>query len=90
MNILIKYFGPKIKNMKTNLLRLTFTFCALFLYSKAQAQEFATIWNTTQTASSADNEITIPTNAAYTYNYTVDWGDGNTDTNVTGNITQVM
>ncbi|CAH8283918.1 gliding motility-associated-like protein [Mariniflexile fucanivorans] len=52
-------------------------------------QAFTATWNTTNisTGSSAANEITIPTNSAYTYNYSVDWGDTNTDSNVTGNIT---
>ncbi|MFD2563888.1 BspA family leucine-rich repeat surface protein [Aquimarina rubra] len=49
--------------------------------------EFTTIWDTTQPGSSADNEISIPTNPAFTYNYIVDWGDGSTDTAVTGDIT---
>ncbi len=54
------------------------------------AQSFTSIWNTVNTSggSSANNEVTIPTNPAYTtYNYTVDWGDGNTDTGVAGDIT---
>lgn len=54
------------------------------------AQSFTSIWNTTNTSSGSSgiNEITIPTNPVYTtYNYDVDWGDGNTDTGVTGNIT---
>ncbi len=53
------------------------------------ANEFTAIWNTSKisTGSSASNEITIPTNSAFTYNYTVDWGDGSSDTNVTGDIT---
>jgi len=49
--------------------------------------EFTSIWDTTQPGTSTDNEITIPTNPAYTYNYTVDWGDGSTDTGITANIT---
>ena len=31
--------------------------------------------------------LAVPTNPAFTYNYTVDWGDGTVDTNVTGNAT---
>ncbi|GAA0716142.1 hypothetical protein GCM10009430_11530 [Aquimarina litoralis] len=49
--------------------------------------EFTSIWDTTQEGTSADNEITIPTNPGFTYNYIVDWGDGSTDTNITGDIT---
>ncbi|MGC1203782.1 MAG: BspA family leucine-rich repeat surface protein, partial [Flavobacteriaceae bacterium] len=54
------------------------------------AQAFTANWNTTNisTGSSPVNQITIPTNPAYTtYNYTVDWGDSNTDSNLTGNTT---
>ncbi|TSE04664.1 BspA family leucine-rich repeat surface protein [Aquimarina algiphila] len=49
--------------------------------------EFTSIWDTTQPGSSANNEIIIPTNPAFTYNYTVDWGDGSSNTGVTGDIT---
>ncbi|MDG1572005.1 BspA family leucine-rich repeat surface protein [Robiginitalea sp. M366] len=48
---------------------------------------FVTNWKTDNIGGSADNQITIPTAAGETYNYTVDWGDGSSDTNVTGNIT---
>ncbi|MFD1062006.1 BspA family leucine-rich repeat surface protein [Winogradskyella litorisediminis] len=62
----------------------------LFFSLNTNAQDFTAIWNTANTNnnSTADNQIEIPTNPAFTnYNYTVDWGDGNIDTNVTGNIT---
>ena len=40
---------------------------------------FITTWKTDNNGVSADNEITITTNPAHAnYNYTVDWGDGNT------------
>ncbi len=71
-----------IKNILTTLF-LFFNLCL-------SAQDFTAIWNTnnTETGSSANNEVTIPTNPAYsTYNYNVDWGDGSSDTGVTGNIT---
>jgi surface protein len=48
--------------------------------------EFVTTWKTNNPGTSADNQITIPTTGSG-YNYTVDWGDGNMDTGVTGNIT---
>ncbi|MDB4292675.1 BspA family leucine-rich repeat surface protein [Maribacter sp.] len=53
----------------------------------AFANEFITIWDTTQPGDSGVDQITIPTNPAYTYDYTVDWGDGSTDVNITGDIT---
>lgn len=42
---------------------------------------FTTTWETT----SPNESIFIPTNSTYTYNYSVDWGDGNTSTSQTGN-----
>lgn len=66
------------------------TLVLLFLSANLFSQSFTSIWNTnnTETGSSPNNQITIPTNPAYTtYNYDVDWGDGNTDTGVMGNIT---
>ena len=72
--------------MTKNLLPLLLVFFSIHMNS----QSFNAIWNTANTSggSSANNEITIPTNPAYTtYNYTIDWGDTTTDTNVTGDIT---
>ena len=45
--------------------------------------EFITTWQTT----SASESITIPTNSSYTYNYNIDWGDGATESNLTGDAT---
>ena len=54
--------------------------------ASAFSQAFITTWNTANPGTSANNVITIPTNPAYTnYNYTVDWGDGTTTSNATGN-----
>ncbi len=45
---------------------------------------FITTWKTDNLGSSNSNQITLPTQAGGGgYNYTVDWGDGNTDTGVT-------
>src|SRR5690606_32137868 len=43
---------------------------------------FITTWETT----AVNESITIPTTGTG-YNYTVDWGDGNTDSGLTGNAT---
>lgn len=48
---------------------------------------FITTWKTDNIGVSNNNQITIPTNPRKKYNYTVDWGDGTSDTNVTGDIT---
>ncbi len=52
-----------------------------------QQGAFITRWKTDNAGFSGDNQIKIGTNANLTYNYQIDWGDGNIDTNVTGNIT---
>ena len=44
---------------------------------------FVTTWR----VAAADLDITIPTFSEATYDYTVDWGDSNTNTNQTGNVT---
>ncbi len=44
------------------------------------SKPFITVWKTT----AANESITIPINAAYQYNYTVDWGDDTTKTGITG------
>lgn len=48
---------------------------------------FVTTWKTDNEGFSEDNQITIPTVDTETYNYSVDWGDGTADENVTGRIT---
>ncbi|MEX0275599.1 MAG: BspA family leucine-rich repeat surface protein, partial [Flavobacteriaceae bacterium] len=47
---------------------------------------FITTWNTDVNGLSNYDQITISTHPYETYNYTVDWGDGSTSENVTGNI----
>ena len=67
-----------------------FLLLVLFTSINTFAQSFTSIWNTnnTSTQSPINNEVTIPTNPAYTtYDYTVEWGDGAIDNNVTGDIT---
>ena len=51
------------------------------------AGEFITTWKTDNPGTSSSTQITIPTFTGDTYNYNVDWGDGNTDSSVTGDIT---
>ena len=45
-----------------------------------EGRAFITTWSTTE----SDLSITIPTFQGETYDYTVDWGDGNTDENQMG------
>lgn len=47
---------------------------------------FVTTWKTDNLGTSNDVRISIPTHSNETYNYTVNWGDGTTDSGVTGNI----
>ncbi|MGB0521971.1 MAG: BspA family leucine-rich repeat surface protein [Flammeovirgaceae bacterium] len=66
------------------LLTFTWLFLLVMSYAQTKAQnEFITTWQTT----SSNESITIPTNATYTYNYTVDWGDGQVAMNLTGDAT---
>ena len=58
----------------------------LHFYSLAQT-EFITTWKTDNPGVSGDNQITIPVFVSETYNYSVDWGDGSSDANITGSIT---
>ena len=60
---------------------------ALFLSFNSFGQSFNSRWNTAELGTSNDDQITIPTNPGFTYDYTVNWGDGTTDNNVTGDIT---
>ena len=55
--------------------------------TESGGRPFVTTWKTDNPGTSSDNRITIPTFPGETYDYTVDWGDGNTDTGVSGNIT---
>lgn len=56
------------------------------LADNLNAQSFITTWKTDNPGETNDNQIMIPTTGGG-YNYDVDWGDGNVDTNVIGNIT---
>lgn len=51
------------------------------------ATPFVTTWKTDNDGVSDDNQITITTSPNFEYNYNIDWGDGSTDENITGDIT---
>ena len=68
--------------MKKSLLFFVIALCSVFISNSYGQNEFITTWQTT----SISESITIPTFTGETYNYTVDWGDGNSDTGVTGDI----
>ncbi|BCE01755.1 BspA family leucine-rich repeat surface protein [Marinicellulosiphila megalodicopiae] len=48
---------------------------------------FVTIWKTDNYGQSEDSQITLEVNSEFSYDFTVDWGDGQTDSNVTSEIT---
>lgn len=54
---------------------------------QAATSSFITTWDTRNEGTSQKNQITIPVNKVSTYDYFVDWGDGNTDSHVTGAAT---
>ncbi len=59
----------------------------LLSFTNVFSQAFITTWKTDNPGSSEDNQITIPTHLGETYDYFVDWGDGTSDSNVSGDIT---
>ncbi|AZJ32649.1 BspA family leucine-rich repeat surface protein [Tenacibaculum mesophilum] len=85
----LKIILKRMKALIGKFLRSGLVVLFLILSSQLFSQSFTSLWNTANisTGSSGVNEISIPTNSAYTYSYTVDWGDGNIDSNVTGDIT---
>jgi surface protein len=52
---------------------------------------FLSLWNTSKTSvgSSNSNQIALPLESSGSYNFTIDWGDGNTDTIITWNQPEV-
>ncbi len=68
--------------------KFTHTLLLVLITSMAYSQAFITTWKTDNPGASNDNQITIPTNGGGPdFNYSVDWGDGSSDTGVTGDIT---
>ncbi|MBP0904811.1 BspA family leucine-rich repeat surface protein [Mariniflexile gromovii] len=65
---------------------LFLTFFFLVTKTYGGTTPFITTWKTDNPGESANNQIIIPTFATETYNYTVDWGDGNITTH-TGRAT---
>ena len=65
------------------------TMCIIIVctsYSLLAQDPFITTWKTDNPGTSDDNQITIPTTGSG-YDYTVEWGDGSSDNNITGDIT---
>ncbi|MFZ6010985.1 MAG: BspA family leucine-rich repeat surface protein, partial [Bacteroidota bacterium] len=59
---------------------------ALFIVCSSASVQSQNPFITTWQVAASDLTITIPTNPGLTYDYNVDWGDGNNSANVTGNI----
>ncbi|NJN41725.1 MAG: BspA family leucine-rich repeat surface protein, partial [Flammeovirgaceae bacterium] len=67
--------------------KLTHTILLVLLSASfSWSQAFITTWKTDNPGTSGSNQITIPTTGTG-YNYSVNWGDGNNDMNVMGDIT---
>jgi len=61
---------------------------SVIVHSVNTYQPFITIWKTDNTGSSANNQININVNSAYSdYNYSIDWGDTSINKNVRSSIT---
>lgn len=56
------------------------------VYEEQGQEAFITTWNT-ELITGFSPTVIIPTAAGETYDYTIDWGDGNTEENVTGDAT---
>ena len=67
---------------------ILFLFSVFFFFPKTSfaVGEFITTWKTDNSGTSLTNQITIPTLGGG-YNYDVDWGDGTSDTGLTGDVT---
>ena len=59
-------------------------FLGLMPHAVFASSGFITTWDTTKSGIDSDHQITIPTFSGDIYNYDVDWGDGPSDTNITG------
>src|SRR5690606_33348723 len=75
-----------LMKLSTACLRIFFStiaWCGCFIAVAIAEPPFITTWETT-----ANNEsITIPTYPFAVYDYSVDWGDGQTDASITGDAT---
>lgn len=64
----------------------------LRFFSAAEERKFVTTWKTDNPGKTSSTQITIPTNpginpntgSKFVYNYKVEWGDGTSDSDVTG------
>ncbi|NQZ45034.1 MAG: BspA family leucine-rich repeat surface protein [Flavobacteriaceae bacterium] len=61
--------------------------CQTIVTVEEASTPFITTWKTDNPGISNDDQITIPTISAWIYDYDVDWGDGSTSENLTGNAT---
>ncbi len=52
-----------------------------------QKRPFITTWQVEDSTQTTNNSITIPTFPGEIYDYSIDWGDGNSDSNITSDIT---
>ncbi|EAR10200.1 BspA family leucine-rich repeat surface protein [Reinekea blandensis] len=60
---------------------------ALIDFNIVQQTPYITTWKTDNSGSSDDNQISLKVNNSNGYNFSVDWGDGSTDENLSETIT---
>ncbi len=82
-------YNSKTKDIEIKGIVLDMTSTPIYLTEAIDesGRAFITRWNTENPGKSDYNQIMIPTNPDYTYNYNIDWGDGTKDMGVTGDIT---
>ena len=88
----MKYYIPLlILLVPIGLLGDTFIHTESTVTAATGGNTFVSRWNTTLTSyySSPSDQVTLPLEASGTYNFVVDWGDGNTDTITSYNQSEV-
>jgi surface protein len=70
---------------------ITYNYSTCNIIVPAIPVSFISLWNTSKMSlgSSNSNQIALPLESSGSYNFTIDWGDGNTDTITTWNQSEV-
>ena len=79
------------KQKRFNLLLVVLLVSATLLSVSVKATPFSATWNTSQTSANSSNasQVKLPLESVGTYNFFVDWGDGNSNTITVWNETNV-
>ncbi len=78
--IILTLLFPLLLTLQNSALQLTGTDNSIILDANVSPDAFITTWNTSESGVSASNQIKLPLDPDGVFNFTVDWGDGSTDT----------